>query len=703
MTTLHKEIDFHFNLADLKQVCFELGFDIEHLPDGGKMIKIIELLIHFQQTNRLALLKDKLQEHRPSRIWDNSFKNLPNFSQFRNQNLLSIPNQLPTRPEHFIGRENEIDMLVKNLQPSQKVTLWATGGMGKTAIAIETLYRLDEQNELLTRFPDGIIFFSFYGQGQNENLYQHLIHTYNLIDTNITLSNAMRYLEGKQMLLIFDGAEEAEDLVQAIQLQQKNGLLITTRDRRSSGGKRIEVGLLPVTESKDLLREWCQTELDEVVAEQICAAIGRLPLAIRLAGRYLGETGELPTDYLHALQQDPIYELHQGEHQIDSIEILLRRTVSQLDASSQTSIALLGWAAFLPIPIETLEIVVKNDLRQALNQLNRNGIIERDVGFAVLTHALIYTFARYRMETSLNSITSLIKYYIQFLKKYNSRTLSDYKTVHHHIPHILSILDKSLEEKHWFYSNQLALYLDNYFNYQGMSQKRIEVIKQGIQSANAIYDSQSLSIHLTRIGNAYRNVEDFENAIKYLQNALALSRTLGLPSDEAGHLNNLGITYREIGQIKFSINCHKQALAISRKIGFRLGEGNSLSNLGLNYRVLEQREKELQHHEQALEIANEINNIELKLNSLNNLGIAYKSNLQIDKAIDCFEKTYSISVNIENRRGEGSSLCNLGLSYWQKGNKNKARDYLLQSLHIFKEIHSPQAIKVAKWLNEIDT
>jgi hypothetical protein len=75
-----------------------------------------------------------------------------------------IPLQRRPRAEHFKGRDDILKDLLPMLQPGKAVTLCGLGGMGKTALAIEAAWKLAPENTPPASFPDGIIFYSFYGQ-----------------------------------------------------------------------------------------------------------------------------------------------------------------------------------------------------------------------------------------------------------------------------------------------------------------------------------------------------------------------------------------------------------------------------------------------------------------------------------------------------------------------------------------------------------
>jgi hypothetical protein len=75
-----------------------------------------------------------------------------------------VPLQRPLRPVHFTDRKRELEQLLLDLQPGRVVTLCGPGGIGKTALAAEAIWQLAPGNEPPDRFPDGVIFHSFYNQ-----------------------------------------------------------------------------------------------------------------------------------------------------------------------------------------------------------------------------------------------------------------------------------------------------------------------------------------------------------------------------------------------------------------------------------------------------------------------------------------------------------------------------------------------------------
>ena len=69
LTTLHKLLDQHFNLAEIQTLCFKLNIDYERVPGEEKQSKIRELLLFLARRDHLPELITLLEKERPDVEW----------------------------------------------------------------------------------------------------------------------------------------------------------------------------------------------------------------------------------------------------------------------------------------------------------------------------------------------------------------------------------------------------------------------------------------------------------------------------------------------------------------------------------------------------------------------------------------------------------------------------------------------------------
>ena len=188
------------------------------------------------------------------------------------------------------------------------------------------------------------------------------------------------------------------------------------------------------------------------------------------------------------------------------------------------------------------------------------------------------------------------------------------------------------------------------------------------------------------LGRAYSSVGDYQMAIEYYEQALAIDRDIGKRKGEGNHLDKLGLAYRNLGQFGKAIEYHENALAIHKDIGDRRGEGADLGNIGLAYYQLGQVDKAIEYHEQALTIHRDIAYKRGEGADLGNIGLAYHQLGQVNKAIEYHKQALAIACKIRNRGGEGADLGNLGTAYKDLGQVDNAIEYYEQALTIAREI-----------------
>lgn len=113
---------------------------------------------------------------------------------------------------------------------------------------------------------------------------------------------------------------------------------------------------------------------DDATAQAICQQVDGLPLALRLVGRYLNQTGETATEYRAWLEQTPLEALdpHSAPHRLDSVPRLLQRSVAQLSQPAQALLALLGQLALAPVNPD----VVREALKESQNKRVRQFLSE---------------------------------------------------------------------------------------------------------------------------------------------------------------------------------------------------------------------------------------------------------------------------------------------------------------------------------------
>ena len=465
---------------------------------------------------------------------------------------------------------------------------------------------------------------------------------------------AYRTLAGKQALVILDGAEDATDLKAVLDVTTSCGVLITSRKRSDAVAERQDIAPLVIEEAVTLLQAWGQAQLDDrATSEQICELVGRLPLAVRLVGRYLTESSERAKEYLTWLQATPLQALDYGERRDKSVPHLIERSLSQVSEEASAVLAVTGLLALASFDREVIAAALPEvNARWALGELIRYGLLLRPQERYEISHALIHTYARRRLAAPGEVVERVAGYYTELSEQQSQLGPKGYARLDGERAHIMTVLTRCVEREQWEAGQSLVWGVTNYLHIQGHWLDWVKMLELGLRAVRGLNHRRDEGALLGNLGIAYSDLGQVEQAIAYHQQALDIAREIGDRQSEGNQLGNLGIAYHALGQVKQAIAYHQQALEISREIGDRQNEGFWLGNLGNAYRDLGQVKQAIDYYQQALEISREIGDRRSEGAQLGNLGSAYRDLGQVEQAIDYYQQALGITSKIGNRRSE---------------------------------------------------
>ncbi|XP_068679721.1 tetratricopeptide repeat protein 28-like [Montipora foliosa] len=189
-----------------------------------------------------------------------------------------------------------------------------------------------------------------------------------------------------------------------------------------------------------------------------------------------------------------------------------------------------------------------------------------------------------------------------------------------------------------------------------------------------------------RLGGAYLNLPDYQQAIKTYARALPIFREIGCRADEGSTYGNLGNAYFSLGNFKQAIEYYEKHLSIAKEVGDRAGEGCACGNLGHAYLSLGNFKQAIEYYEKYLSIAKKVGETVWERTGYGNLGNAYGNLGYSKQAIEYYEKHLNITKEVGDRAGEGSTYGNLGIAYLSLGNFKQAIEYSEKHLSIAEEV-----------------
>ncbi|MFJ8938672.1 FxSxx-COOH system tetratricopeptide repeat protein [Streptomyces sp. NPDC102365] len=213
---------------------------------------------------------------------------------------------VPQRNRNFTGREDLLELLAERLRTGIAAVLpealHGMGGVGKSQIAVEYLYRHSHDYSLVWWIP----------AEQHNQVIQSLIELGDRMGLKAgsdvsavrTVLEALRTgVPYRNWILVFDNAENPREIRRYFPTDGPGRILVTSRNAQwSSLASSLEVNVFAREESIALLRRR-SPDIPDVPADQLATALGDLPLAVEQAAVWLAETGMPAHQYLELFER----------------------------------------------------------------------------------------------------------------------------------------------------------------------------------------------------------------------------------------------------------------------------------------------------------------------------------------------------------------------------------------------------------------
>jgi tetratricopeptide (TPR) repeat protein len=614
------------------------------------------------------------------------------------------------------------------------------GGIGKTALAVHIAHQLIAEG----RFSDAQLTIDLKGTDEDPvdpaEALESLLNAVLGPDPNRprhldTLAKLWREKASKynDALLVLDNAADAAQVRPLLPGCASCAVLVTSRRRFTlPGATRLDLDPMQPGEARDLLQELAP-HLDAGGADTLADLCGRLPLALRVTGNYLGLNDDVtPEEYGEMLadERTRLARLRDPDEPDLDVAAAIFLSVAQLDAEQRRAWTLL---ALFPAPFDLPaaaalwgEVGEGKPFRPAAVGDDLWDELQAEEGFdpAEWDDDMVSALRQFLEQLAgplapRPSIKALDQDETRArLQALRNRSLVSYdRESSHYLQHDLVRLAAAGELEAWADQVVEAARLRLAHHYERIARTAKERYKQGgegVLEGLALFDREWPHIRAGQAwaaaragkgGEAAWLCSDYPDAaavllslrlhprdwIAWLEAAARAARRLGDRNAEGDHLGSLGMAHKNLGEIEEAVDYYQQALVIARHLGDRRNEATHLGNLGNAYLLLGQMEKAVEHFEQALTIARETGDRQAEGIYLGSLGNACIPRGEIEQAVEHFEQALAIARETGDRESEGNSLGNLGNVYFTLGEIEQAVDYYQQALAIARQIGDRRA------------
>ncbi|XP_070572636.1 tetratricopeptide repeat protein 28-like isoform X2 [Ptychodera flava] len=186
------------------------------------------------------------------------------------------------------------------------------------------------------------------------------------------------------------------------------------------------------------------------------------------------------------------------------------------------------------------------------------------------------------------------------------------------------------------------------------------------------------------LSSAHWGLGNTDKAIGYMQQDLAVAKSLGDNEGECRAHGNLGSAYFSKGSFKEALTHNRFQLVLAMKQKDRKVAASALSALGHVYTAIGDYPNALASHKQCVVLTRQLNDKLFEAREIGNVGAVYLAMGDFDNALECHKQHLSVAKELENKNEEARAFSNLGSAYHFKREYEQAMHYHDEVLRIAK-------------------
>ena len=205
---------------------------------------------------------------------------------------------------------------------------------------------------------------------------------------------------------------------------------------------------------------------------------------------------------------------------------------------------------------------------------------------------------------------------------------------------------------------------------------------------------KEMTAALSLQGGSFLVRGQFEEALSYYKQSLAISERISDKKSMAKILNNIGVVYSNLGNFPKALDYHLRSLIIKEEIGDKKGMAGSMNNIGLIYMNHGNYLQALEYFHRSLKISEEFSDSRVIAQTLNNIGLIYMRQEDGLNALDCFKRSLKICEEAADYKASAGILSNIGLIYTNQNDHSEALDIYKRSLEIQEKLGDKKGMAI---------
>ncbi|KAI8783209.1 tetratricopeptide repeat protein 28, partial [Biomphalaria glabrata] len=187
------------------------------------------------------------------------------------------------------------------------------------------------------------------------------------------------------------------------------------------------------------------------------------------------------------------------------------------------------------------------------------------------------------------------------------------------------------------------------------------------------------------LSSALWGLGNLDKAIYYMQQDLAVAKTLGDQEGECRAYGNLGSACFTKGHYKESLAKHRFQLVLAMKLKNRSVAASALGSLGHVYTAIGDYPNALASHKQCVLLLKQSREYLAEAREIGNVGAVYLAMGNFENAVECHQEHLKIARSMKSSIEEARAYSNLGSAYHYKRDYHKAMMFHKEVLRIAEQ------------------
>ncbi|KAH8041936.1 hypothetical protein HPB51_019677 [Rhipicephalus microplus] len=188
------------------------------------------------------------------------------------------------------------------------------------------------------------------------------------------------------------------------------------------------------------------------------------------------------------------------------------------------------------------------------------------------------------------------------------------------------------------------------------------------------------------LSSAYWALNSIDRAIAYMQQDLAVAKSLNDQAGECRAHGNLGSAHFSKGNLKEALSSHRYQLVLAMKCKDSQAAALALTSLGHVYTAIGDYPNALASHKQCVQLVRQMGDRLQEAREVGNVGAVYLAMGDFESAVECHTEHLRLAKQLGNKVEEARAYSNLGSSHHYRRCFDQARSYHEQVLRIAREL-----------------